>query len=180
MHQGIVADVSTYEYEEFEKVLAYWQKSEHSLALILDSITDPMNFGSIIRSALLFNVDFIITKERNSSPVTATVCRASAGAVEHMRISKTVNLTRAAEELKEAGFWIYGSDSNTTLSMEKLDFPEKKAIVLGSEGKGIRRLLKNSCDDIFFIPTTGKIDSLNVSAAASAILSILYLQTKTE
>lgn len=176
MHQGIAAEVSPYQLQLLENILPEIEKKEDSLILILDGITDPMNFGSIIRSALLFNADLVITEEKNSTPVTATVCRASAGAVEHIKISRVTNLVKFTDELKKSGFWIYGADSAASCSMDKLNFPEKKAIILGSEGKGMRRLLKTVCDELFFIPTTGVIDSLNVSAAASAILSHLFLK----
>ncbi|RMF92968.1 MAG: 23S rRNA (guanosine(2251)-2'-O)-methyltransferase RlmB [Candidatus Schekmanbacteria bacterium] len=173
-HQGIAAEISPYPYLSIDDFLKEVSDKEDSFVLFLDGITDPMNFGSIIRSALLFGVDYIVTEERNCAPVTATVCKASAGAVEHMKIVVVTNLVKLAERLKDIGFWIYGADAEASHSIREMDFPKKKVIVLGSEGKGIRRLLKTVCDDLFFIPTTRVIDSLNVSAAASVILSHLY------
>lgn len=169
-HQGMCAFVSDFVYADFDELLAIQKNKETSLFVICDSITDPQNFGAICRSSLCFGVDgLIITKDR-SVEVTATVVKASAGSVEHLSIARVTNLKRAIDEMKEASFWIYASDSHAEKNLGELQLPPKRAVVMGNEGEGIRRLTRESCDDVFKIPMKGNFDSLNVASALSVIL----------
>lgn len=139
--------------------------------LILDSVTDEGNLGAILRSAEQFSADLVILPERRgaTSVGSEAVLKSSAGAAAWVRVSIVKNLSRAVKRLKEEGFWIYGADMAGE-PLTAYEFPQKSAIVMGSEGKGISRLLKEECDATLFIPTSGKIDSLNVSVAAGIFL----------
>jgi 23S rRNA (guanosine2251-2'-O)-methyltransferase len=140
-----------------------------SLVLVLDGITDPQNLGAVMRSADLFGVDFIVLPERRSASVNQTVMKVSSGAAEHVRFSVVPNLVRALEKLKEAGYWIYGADMEGAAA-DAADLAERAALVLGSEESGLSRLVREHCDRIISIPTSGHIDSLNVAAAASVLM----------
>ena len=144
--------------------------------LILDKITDPHNVGAIIRSCDQFGASLVIIPEHNSASNIASneiICRSSAGASAWVPVAIVKNLVRAAEQLKEAGFWIYGADAGGQ-NITGLSFAQKSAIIMGSEGSGIDSLLQKKCDTIVSIPTCGKIDSLNVSVAAGVILYEVY------
>lgn len=142
---------------------------ESALVLILDSITDPQNTGAIIRSADQFGADLVILPEHRSATDFEVIARTSAGASSWVPVVLATNLVRATEQLKEAGFWIYGADAGGT-PIDQTKFAEKVVLVMGSEGSGIARLLANKCDTIISIPTKGRLDSLNVSVAAGVIL----------
>ena len=140
--------------------------------VILDSITDPHNVGAIIRSCDQFGAALVVIPEHNSASDIATnevIGRTSAGASAWVPVAIVNNLVRAAEQLKKAGFWIYGADAGGQ-NCRQLDFPAKSALIMGSEGTGISQLLEKQCDTIVSIPTCGKIDSLNVSVAAGVLL----------
>ncbi len=142
---------------------------EDALVMVLDSITDPHNVGAIVRSADQFSVDLVIFPENRSATDFEVIGRTSAGASSWVNLAVTNNLVRAVERLKEAGFWVYGADAGGE-SAPKTEFARKAAIVMGSEGSGIARLLREKCDRIVSIPTSGKLDSLNVSVAAGVLL----------
>ena len=144
-------------------------QSETALVVVLDGITDPHNFGAIIRSADQFNADCVIISERRAAPVTPVVVAASAGASNYVRILQVSNLTRALNDLKEAGFWIFGADM-TGRNVHECSFKGRAVLVLGSEGRGLSSLIKKTCDELARIPTSGHIDSLNVSVAAGIFL----------
>jgi len=171
-HRGIVLVMENAEQaaplrmDECVKELALREKA---LVLILDSITDPQNVGAIIRSADQFGVDLVVLPEHRGATDFEVISRTSAGAASWVNIVLVPNLVRATEQLKEAGFWIYGADAGGTPA-PKLDIAGKTALVLGSEGTGMARLLKAKCDTIVSIPTRGKLDSLNVSVAAGILL----------
>lgn len=144
--------------------------------IILDKVTDPHNVGAIIRSCDQFGASLVVLPEHNSASNIATneiIARSSAGASAWVPVAVVKNLVRAAEQLKEAGFWIYGADAGGE-TCTKIDFAPKTALVMGSEGSGIDVLLHKKCDTIVSIPTCGKIDSLNVSVAAGVLLYELY------
>lgn len=153
----------------FDESVAALAKKDKALVLILDSITDPHNVGAIIRSADQFSVDLVIIPENRSATDFEVISRTSAGASSWVNIALTNNLVRAVERLKEAGFWIYGADAGG-VSAPEIELTDKSVIVMGSEGTGIGRLLREKCDRIVSIPTTGKLDSLNVSVAAGVLL----------
>lgn len=139
--------------------------SSDALVIILDQITDPHNLGAILRSADLFGVDLVILPARRSALVNPTVVKTSAGASNYVSITTSPNITRAVQELKKAGFWIYGADAGGTPA-HLYDLTGRVALVMGSEGRGLSRLVRESCDAIISIPIHGNIDSLNVSVAA--------------
>lgn len=162
---------------DFEQFLSSIEENASCTVLILDSITDPHNIGAIIRSADQFSADLVVIPNHRSGGATATsstgdnevIARSSAGAASWVKIAKVANLVRCAELLKKAGFWIYGADARGE-RLDKIEFAKKSAIVMGSEGSGIAKLLKEQCDVIASIPTSGKLDSLNVSVAAGVLL----------
>lgn len=153
----------------FADCLAVLSVQEKALVVILDSITDPHNVGAIIRSADQFGVDLVILPDHRAASDSEVIARTSAGAASWVPTVRVPNLVRVAEQLKKAGFWVYGADSDGTPASQ-IALPEKAALILGSEGSGISHLLKHTCDAIVSIPTQGKLDSLNVSVAAGILL----------
>ncbi|MDR2719040.1 MAG: 23S rRNA (guanosine(2251)-2'-O)-methyltransferase RlmB [Treponema sp.] len=139
------------------------------LALILDDITDPHNYGAILRSCDQFGVDLVISRNRRNAKHADVISKTSAGTIAWVPQTETANLVRAAEQLKTAGFWLYGADMQGEPAYTK-DLRGRVALILGSEGTGISRLLKESCDGMVGIPSYGRIDSLNVSVAAGVLL----------
>jgi len=144
-------------------------KRENPLVLILDGITDPHNLGAILRSADQFAVDLVIIPSRRSAGESDTVARTSAGALEWVPLLTVSNLKRALEELKGGGFWIYGADMGGTPARD-LNLKGSVALVMGSEGAGMSRIVKESCDGVISIPMAGHVDSLNVSVATGILL----------
>lgn len=169
-HQGVVALVSSYEYSDVEDILAKArEKNEPPFILILDGIEDPHNLGAIIRTAECAGVHGIIIPKRRSAQVNETVYKSSAGAVEHMLVTKVSNINTTIDELKEKGLWIYGADMDGDLYFN-ISFKGPVALVIGSEGKGISRLTKEKCDYLVKIPMIGEITSLNASNAAAILM----------
>jgi 23S rRNA (guanosine2251-2'-O)-methyltransferase len=152
-----------------ENFIAGLGDRKDSLVMILDEITDPHNYGAILRSCDQFAVDLVISRNRRNAKQAPIVSQTSAGAVSWVAQAETPNLVRAMEDLKEAGFWIYGADMDGE-PVYKLDLSGRIALVLGSEGGGISRLMREKCDGMVGIPSYGKIDSLNVSVAAGVLL----------
>ncbi|GHV94184.1 23S rRNA (guanosine(2251)-2'-O)-methyltransferase RlmB [Spirochaetia bacterium] len=152
-----------------EEFLAALGERRDVLVLILDEITDPHNYGAILRSCDQFSVDLVISRNRRSAKNAEIISKTSAGAVSWVPQAETANLVRAADDLKEAGFWIYGADMGGE-PVYKKDLRGRAALVLGSEGTGISRLLRECCDGMVGIPSGGRIDSLNVSVAAGVLL----------
>ncbi|MCM1322414.1 MAG: 23S rRNA (guanosine(2251)-2'-O)-methyltransferase RlmB [Bacteroides sp.] len=140
-----------------------------SLVVVLDSVTDPHNIGAVIRSCDQFGVDLLVLPSRHSAKDGEVVARASAGASAWVPIAVVPNLVRAAEQLKAAGYWIYGADASGTAA-EDVPFAARTVLIMGSEGRGIGRLLRQHCDAMVSIPTCGRLDSLNVSVAAGILL----------
>lgn len=145
-----------------------------SRVLLLDGITDPHNIGAIIRSCDQFGVDLIIYPNHGSGQNSQIISKTSAGSSNWVPYSVVSNLKSAVEKLKAGGFWIYGADAEGK-SIQKTVFPDKTAIIMGSEGKGLSRIVREACDNIISIPTCGKIDSLNVSVAAGIILYSVFI-----
>ena len=170
-HQGIVLEVKPFEYSDLDSIIAVSSKKKHPLVLILDEIEDPHNFGAIIRSCDAFNVDGIIIKNRNQVPVTMVVSKVSTGATQFIRIAQVNNLTSAIEKLKENGFWVYAADGSGKEDYQKLKYDGPVALVVGSEGRGISRLVLENSDFIIKIPMFGHVNSLNVSVATGILLS---------
>ncbi|MCL2209856.1 MAG: 23S rRNA (guanosine(2251)-2'-O)-methyltransferase RlmB [Treponema sp.] len=160
---GSGADIS------LEDFISGLEEDRGALVLILDEITDPHNYGAILRCCDQFAVDLVISRNRRSAKQASVVSQTSAGAVSWVAQSETPNLVRAMEDLKKAGFWIYGADMEGEPVYSK-DLSGRTALVLGGEGAGISRLLRERCDSMVGIPSSGRIDSLNVSVAAGILL----------
>ncbi|CDF58912.1 23S rRNA (guanosine(2251)-2'-O)-methyltransferase RlmB [Thermobrachium celere] len=169
-HQGVIAVISPYKYSTVDDILNYAkEKGEDPFVIILDEIEDPHNLGSIIRSANVFGAHGVIILKRRSALVTPTVIKASAGAAMHTRVAKVTNLTQTIKELKERGLWIIGTDMDGEVSFQS-NLKGPIGLVIGSEGKGISRLVKENCDIIVKIPMRGDVNSLNASVAAGIIM----------
>lgn len=170
-HQGVVAIASQRNYSSVEEILAYAEeKGEKPFVVVLDGVEDPHNLGAIIRSAECTGAHGVIIPKRRAAGLTGVVERASAGALEHMRVAKVTNLNSAIDELKEKGLWIFAADMGGEAYYDT-DMSCAAAIVLGSEGFGISRLVKENCDITVSIPLKGHVNSMNVSCAAAVILS---------
>jgi 23S rRNA (guanosine2251-2'-O)-methyltransferase len=169
-HQGVVARQTEAELLPLEELLEQ-ALANYDRILILDSIQDPRNLGSILRSALAAGFRSIILTRERSAPLSGTVARTSAGAISHLRIAQVVNLVTTLELLKEHGFWIYGSVVEPSApSIYSTDFSGQLGLVIGSEGKGIRPLVRKHCDQLVTIPMSTDFDSLNASVAAALIM----------
>ena len=169
-HQGIVAYTAGVEYCEVADILALAaEKGEKPFVVVLDGVEDPHNLGSIIRSADCAGAHGVILGKHRSAPVTAATVKSSAGASEHMRIARVVNISAALEELKAAGLWIAGADMAGE-SMYRQDMTGAFALVIGNEGDGLSRLVKERCDYLVSIPMKGHVDSLNAGVAAGILL----------
>lgn len=170
--QGVVAIIGNYDYYidlgEFLEKVAPLKKS---IVLILDEVQDPRNFGAIIRSAEVFGVHGIIIPERNSVRINETVVKTSTGAIEYVNIIQVTNVSDTIERLKKLDYWVYGAEGEGSNDYSQEKFADKVVLVLGSEGKGIRRKVKDNCDILIKIPMYGKINSLNVSVASGILLA---------
>jgi len=168
-HQGVCVEVSACPtISEGELVSIAEKKGKSCLLLFLDHIQDPQNAGALIRSAECMGVHAVVLPADRSTGITPAVVRASAGATEHMNIAVVVNLVRAMKKLKDAGVWFYGMEAGENAQpLWNIDFSGGVGLVVGSEGKGMTRLVKETCDFIFEIPMTGKVSSLNASASAA-------------
>lgn len=165
-HQGVVADVEPYPYVGSAELLA----TENALLVALDQVQDPRNLGAVCRSAEAAGAAGVVIPDRRSAEITAVACKASAGAVEHLRIAQVRNLADWLGEAKQAGFWIWGADAGAKQAPWDVDLKGPTVLVLGGEGKGLRPRVASACDGLIALPQRGKIDSLNVSAAATALL----------
>lgn len=163
-HQGVMAEVSPKGYSSLEAILA---RSPKPFIVILDEVEDPQNLGAIVRSAECAGADGLILPERRSAGLTATVDTVSAGALEHLRVARVPNLVRAMEELKEKGLWLVGAEGTGDEPWYSFDYTGPIGIVLGSEGRGLRPLVRKTCDKVLAIPLAGQVGSLNVAAAAA-------------
>lgn len=170
-HQGIAATLSEFQYADIEDILGKWKTSgEKAFILILDCIQDPQNLGSLIRTANAAGVHGVIIPKDRAAEVTPAVVKASAGTIEHMLISRVTNIADTILKLKEAGLWIIGIEAGGSQDIYSFDMNTDVAIVIGSEGKGIRRLVKERCDVCLSIPMKGAISSLNASVAGGIAL----------
>lgn len=165
-HQGVVAEVDPYPYGDPAALL----RRENALLVALDQVQDPRNLGAVCRSAEFAGAAGVVIPERRSAMITAATCKASAGAVEHIEVAHVRNLADWLAEAKEAGFWIWGADAGAKQFPWKTDLTGPTILVLGGEGKGLRPRVAASCDGSIALPQLGKVDSLNVSAAATALL----------
>ena len=170
-HQGVLAIVSPRGEAGLDRIIASWRTSgEKLLALILDGIQDPQNLGALVRTACAAGAHGVITLKDRASPITGTVCKASAGAVEHIPVVSVVNIAVAIDFLKARGAWVVGTSAESRQSVYELDATTDLALVIGSEGRGIRPLVLKKCDFLVQIPLRGSIASLNASAAGAIAL----------
>ncbi len=174
-HQGVIASVAAYEYTEVEDLLSRAEeRNEPAFLLILDELEDPHNLGSILRTADAVGAHGVIIPKRRSVGLTATVAKASAGAIEYVPVARVTNIVRTIEELKERGVWIAGTDASAPQDFREGDFSIPLALVIGSEGRGMSRLVREHCDFLYRLPMAGHVTSLNASVAAALLMYEVY------
>ena len=177
-HQGVIAYIAAYEYGSVEDILKKAEdKGEQPFVIILDDIEDPHNLGAIIRTANLAGAHGVIIPKHRASGLTATVVKASAGAINYTPVAKVTNISKTIEELKEKGLWFVCADMDGT-TMYDLDLKGPIGLVIGNEGKGVSRLVKEKCDFIAKVPMFGDIDSLNASVAAGVLAYEIVTEIK--
>jgi 23S rRNA (guanosine2251-2'-O)-methyltransferase len=178
-HQGVVALVRPQEFLAIEDLFAPGHPTAaRRLLLALDGVEDPQNLGALLRVADGAGVDGVILTERRSAPLSPVAVKASAGAAEHLRIARVVNLVRALEELKRQNLWIIGLDERGTSDYDQFDFTGDCVLVLGREGAGLHDLVRKTCDHLLRIPMAGGVSSLNVSAAGAVVLYEAFRQRR--
>ncbi|MEH7252151.1 MULTISPECIES: 23S rRNA (guanosine(2251)-2'-O)-methyltransferase RlmB [Bacillaceae] len=174
-HQGVLAYVAAYQYAEIDDLFAAAEKkNEPPFFLLLDEIEDPHNLGSIMRTADAASAHGIIIPKRRAVGLTATVAKASTGAIEHIPVVRVTNMARTIDELKERGLWIAGTDASGKQDYRQLDGTMPLGLVIGSEGKGMGRLIRDKCDFLINLPMAGKVTSLNASVAAAILMYEVY------
>lgn len=169
-HQGIVAITASADYYDTADLISEIKAKGNSLTVILDGVEDPRNFGAVLRSAECAGVDGVFIPEHRAVGLTETVVKTSAGATEHIKIAKVTNINRLIEELKSNNIWVVGTSGDAKTNYTEWDWTQPSALIMGSEGKGLHRLVAENCDVLVKIPMQGKIESLNVSVAAGVIL----------
>ena len=170
-HQGVICLAAAHEYASVDDIFAQAEaRGEAPLIVICDELTDPHNLGAILRSAECAGAHGVIIPKRRAVGLTAVVAKASAGAVEYMKVARVTNITATIEELKKRGVWIYGTAAEGSIPMYQADLKGAAGIVIGNEGDGMSQLVRKSCDVMVHIPMKGRISSLNASAAASILL----------
>jgi 23S rRNA (guanosine2251-2'-O)-methyltransferase len=165
-HQGIVAITAHTRYAPFEILF----KRDRPLVVVLDGVEDPHNLGAVLRTAEAAGASGVVVPERHSAPLSATVAKASAGAVAHLPVVRVTNLVHAVDAMKERGLWIVGIDPGANQDWTTFDYSGPVAIVLGGEHRGLRRLVREHCDLLVRLPMLGKVESLNISVAAAIVL----------
>ena len=170
VHQGFALFTQQLESFDIEDIIRLANKKEKCHVLILDQVSDPQNIGAIIRSCVAFDALALVMQDKNSPQETGAMAKASAGQIEHLTIARVTNLSRAIQQLKDAGFWAIGMDGYAKTTIDKMNKSGKIAIIMGSEGKGMRRLVEENCDDTVRLPISEKVESLNVSTAAAIVL----------
>jgi 23S rRNA (guanosine2251-2'-O)-methyltransferase len=166
-HQGVVATLAPKEFSSLEAIM---EEAKNPFLVLLDEVEDPQNLGAILRSAEGAGADGVILPERRSAGLTETVYEVSAGALEHLKVARVPNLAQAMDELKKRGIWLVGAEGGGQGEYYEFDYAQPVGIVFGSEGRGLRPLVRKKCDKILSIPLRGKVNSLNVAAAASVFL----------
>ncbi len=166
-HQNVVAACAAKAYDDLDTLI---RASAAPLLVVLDGVEDPANLGAVARTAVASGADGIIVPERRAARLTPAVARSAAGALEHLRVARVTNVTRALNELKEHNIWVFGFEAAAQKSYLELDYSVPCALVLGGEGHGLHRLVRETCDNLARIPLYGPVESLNVSAAAAVVL----------
>lgn len=169
-HQGVVARLEPFRFADLDVALQSTQHMARAIIVIADGITDPQNLGSVIRTCEVAGAKALVMGRHRSAHIGAATVKASAGATEHLAIVQATNLSVAIDALKDAGFWITGAAGDAELELWDADLTGRVGLVLGSEGKGLSRLVRERCDRLVRIPVFGRVESLNVSAAASVVL----------
>lgn len=164
-HQGVVAFGSVHSYVELDEILPGAR-----LLVVLDGVEDPHNLGAIVRTAHAAGANAVIIPERRAAPLTETVAKAAAGALEYLPVARITNVSQALEHLKQQGFWIYGLDERGTALYDRTEYNTPTVVVLGGEGKGLHQAVQKHCDVLVRIPMAGAVSSLNVSVAAGVVL----------
>ena len=165
-HQGVCAEVGAYPYADPDGLL----ERDDALVVVLDQIQDPRNLGAVARVAEVAGSTGLVIPERRSAEVTPAACKASAGAVEHLPVARVRNISDFLDDAKKAGAWVYGADAGADIAYDAPDYKGRVVLVMGSEGKGLRPKVADHCDQLISLPILGRIESLNVSTAAAAIL----------
>ena len=168
VHQGVGAELSDFRYAELEDVLA--RASGSALLLVLDGVTDPQNLGALIRSANAFGANGVVVPKDRAAGITPASFKAAAGALEHCPVARVTNLARSLEQLKEKGIWTVALAADGAKQLAEVDLTAPTALVLGSEGSGVRPLVRKTCDHLARIPIAGQVGSLNVAAAGAVAL----------
>jgi len=180
-HQGIIAVVDSYQYSDIDEILEKAALSgDPPFIIVLDGIEDPQNLGSIIRTAEGAGVHGIIIPQHNSAEITAAAARSSAGAIEHMLVARETNLVNCLKKLKENGFWVVGADMTAEDDYYTTEIPNPTVLIVGGEGGGIRKLVRENCDLLVKVPMRGQISSLNASVAAGLIIYEVIRQQSTK
>lgn len=170
-HQGVIAVAEDYKYADLQDILdAARDKNEPAFVLLLDEIEDPHNLGAILRSADAAGIHGVVIPKNRAAEVNATVIKSSAGAAEHVTTVKVANINDTIKKLKEANVWVVGTDIDATKNFYDYDYRQPVALIIGNEGRGLRRLVKENCDELVKIPMAGKMSSLNASVAAALLL----------
>ncbi|MDZ8260680.1 23S rRNA (guanosine(2251)-2'-O)-methyltransferase RlmB [Nostoc sp. ChiQUE01b] len=175
-HQGVAAQIAPYAYIELPDLIEQCKSVTDAVIVVADGITDPHNLGAIIRTAEAIGAQGLVIPQRRASGITSTVMKVAAGALENFAVARVVNLSRSLEELKEAGFWIYGTAASGSEPLHTVNFTGPIVLVIGSEGEGLSMLTQRSCDFLVSIPLQGKTPSLNASVAAGMALYEIYRQ----
>jgi 23S rRNA (guanosine2251-2'-O)-methyltransferase len=177
VHQGVIAAVEASEAYDLSDLVA--GSAAPSLLVVLDGIEDPQNLGAILRTVDAAGADGVVRQSRHAAPLGGAAAKASAGAIAHVRIAEVVNIARAIEELKEAGVWTVGLAADVDRRYDQIDYTQPTAVVVGAEGAGLRRLVRERCDWVVSIPMGGHVSSLNVSVAAAVVLFEAVRQRRT-
>lgn len=179
-HQGVIAYVQAYDYSSVESILDNIPEGEDAFIIVLDEINDPHNLGSILRTASCVGAHGVIIPKRRAVGLTATVAKTSAGAIEYVPVAKVTNIAKTLDELQDRGVWVMGADMAGDKSHYEADLTGNIALVIGNEGKGISRLVKEKCDFLVSIPMKGQVNSLNASVAASVLMYEAFRQKEVK
>lgn len=174
VHQGIIAKIKTYKTIDIEELLNNIKVIENPLLIMLDGIQDPHNLGAILRTCDAIGVNGVIVPKHRSAPLNSTVAKVSTGAIEFVLVSEVTNLTSTLKKLKEKGFWVVGAEADNSQDYRDLDYKMPIVLVIGSEGKGISRLVLEQCDYKIHLPMLGHVNSLNASVATAILLYQIY------
>ncbi|MBO6047064.1 MAG: 23S rRNA (guanosine(2251)-2'-O)-methyltransferase RlmB [Erysipelotrichaceae bacterium] len=174
VHQGVIASVSDYDYTPLNDILKGIPEGKQPCLLMLDGLEDPHNLGAILRTCDAIGVDGVIIGKKRSVGLNATVAKVSTGAIDHVPVAQVTNLTRTLDDLKKKGFWVVGCEADHASDYRSVDYNMPIVLVIGSEGFGISRLVKEHCDIQVFLPMVGHVNSLNASVAAAVLLYQVY------